>query len=46
MGKWPLMDGFSHLEDQWPGLLMDGLYKCFLCLYAFVMYGGELGGIE
>ena len=24
MDFWPLMDGFSHLEDQWPGFVMDG----------------------
>ena len=43
MEKWPLMDGFSHLEDQWPELLMDGwIIEVFLCLYAFVMNGGGL----
>ena len=21
---WPLIDKFSHLEDQWSGLMMDG----------------------
>ena len=40
--SWPLMDGLSHLEDQWLGLMMDdwGL-KCFCC---FVRLCDKWGG--
>ena len=37
MEKWPLMNGFLHLEDQWPGWI-DGLMEgwsieVFLCFF-------------
>ena len=38
-----LMDGFTHLEDQWPGWMVDGDDRSvllFICV--FVMYGGDL----
>ena len=41
-----LMDGFSHLEDQWPGWMMDGDYRSvLLCICVYVMYGRDLGWI-
>ena len=37
------MDGFSHLEDQWPGWMVDGDYwSTFVFILIYVMYGGDL----
>ena len=39
-----LMDGFSYLEDQWPGWMMVGGYRSvllFTCVY--VMNGRDWG---
>lgn len=47
MGEWPLMDGFLHLEDQWPGWRLDGDYwSAFVFVLNYVMYGGDLDWIE
>ena len=41
-----LMDGFTHLEDQWPGMVMDGDYRSVsVFILVCMMYGSELGGI-
>ena len=41
------MDGFSHLEDQWPGWMVDGVYwSVFVFILDYVMYGGGLDWIE
>ena len=46
MEKWPLMDGFLHLEDQWPGWIDGGKYRSvFVFLLVNVMNGEGLKGI-
>ena len=47
MEKWPLMDGFLHLEDQWPGWI-DGWMdyrSVFVFLLVNVMNGEGLEGV-
>ena len=42
-GFWPLMDGISHLEDQWPiddQIVMFG--GAFTFTYGFVMIGDKI----
>ena len=42
MGSWPFMNKFYHLEDQWPGLMMDsGHRSVFMVLHVYVFSGGE-----
>ena len=51
MEKWPLMDGFLHLEDQWPGWidgLMEGwsieVFSMFwMLLWCLEVNWGEIG---
>ena len=41
------MDGFTHLEDQWLGWMVDGGYwSVFMFILICVMYGGDLEGLE
>ena len=38
-----LMDEFAHLEDQWPGWMLDGDDKSVLLhICVFVMYESDL----
>ena len=39
-----LMDGFSHLEDQWPGWMVGGDDRSvLLSICVYVMNGGDCG---
>ena len=44
MGNGHLMDGFTHLGDQWPSWMVDGDYwSVFVFILVYVMNGGALG---
>ena len=41
------MDGFFHLEEQWPDWMVDGdCWSVFVLIFVYVIYGGDLGWIE